>query len=94
MEVTLDQFGRILIPKKLRQLLRLHPGQRLELVTDQEKQQLIAIRLEENTEPVKIVCTDSGIPVIQNGAAEQQGFDSLAFLKSTREEYLDRKISL
>ena len=34
MEVVIDKFGRILIPKKLRKFLGLQPGQRLKLIAD------------------------------------------------------------
>lgn len=37
MELTLDKFGRILIPKKLRKLLGLGPGSRLRVVATRNR---------------------------------------------------------
>ena len=84
MEVTLDQFGRILIPKKLRQLLGLHPGQRLELVTDHSTKTL-RLALKPKTIPT-LSYTDSGIPVFAYDSEHTVDFDMVEEMRRDREE--------
>ncbi|NBC07987.1 MAG: AbrB/MazE/SpoVT family DNA-binding domain-containing protein [Bacteroidetes bacterium] len=93
MEVTIDKFGRILIPKKIREALGLKSGQTLELVVDRYTRRL-NVKLPADPEQAKILVEDSGLPVIQNGTAGQQTFDTIQFLKGTQEAYMDRKMGL
>ena len=93
MEVTIDKFGRILIPKKLRQLLGLQPGQRIILKADKENRKL-AVELPVSQDEVKIVKTEFGFPVIHTGEAILEDFDSNDFMKETLMEYLDKKMGL
>ncbi len=58
--ISLDEFGRILIPKNLRKQLNLHSGQELE------------ISVEENELRIKIIVQNSfqlvnGVPVFSSG---------------------------
>lgn len=93
MEVTIDKFGRILIPKKVREMLGLKPGQVLELITDQTSRKL-NLRLPAESASMEVIVTDCGLPVIQNGPPSEEPFDTVEFIKETREEYLNRKMGL
>lgn len=93
MEVTIDKFGRILIPKKIRQLLGLLPGQKLELVADEDNRKL-AFRLPLEIERTAIELTSFGFPVIQNGQPDEASeVDTVELIKDTREDDLDRKLT-
>ena len=89
MEVTIDKFGRILIPKKIRQLLGIQPGQTLELIADEETKTIDLIPKEENTAVLKI--TKAGIPVFNFSSAEKTEFDVAELIRKDREER-DRKL--
>lgn len=93
MEVKIDKFGRILIPKKIREELGLKAGQRLELscVSDTDNIYLAAADV---ATPDDIEVTDFGLPVLHNGKNEEGEFDNAAFMKETREAYLDKKNGL
>ena len=93
MEVTIDEFGRILIPKKIREAIGLKPGQALELMIDRYTWNL-NIKLPANPEETNIYVEDSGLPVIHNGTPAQQSFDTVRFIRETREKYMDRKMGL
>ena len=93
MEVTIDKFGRILIPKKLRQLLGLQPGQRIILKADKENRKL-AVELPVSQDEVEVEITEFGLPIIKNGKPEVKDFDTRAFMKETLMEYLDKKMGL
>lgn len=93
MEVTIDKFGRILIPKKIREALGLKPGQILEILVDKYTRTL-DIRLPSKDNEVNIKVEDSGLPVIQNGPSLEEDFDTVAYIKATRKHYLDRKQGL
>ncbi len=93
MEVTIDKFGRILIPKKIREMLGLKPGQVLELVTDQTSRKL-DLRLPAEPSSMDVKLTDFGLPIIQNGPPTDEPFDTVEFIKESREEYLNRKMGL
>ncbi len=93
MEVVIDKFGRILIPKKIRDMLGLKPGQMLELETDYPSRKL-NLRLPADPSSTEVIVTDFGLPIIQNGEPSEEEFDTVAFIKETREEYLDRKMGL
>jgi AbrB family looped-hinge helix DNA binding protein len=93
MEVTIDKFGRILIPKKIREALGLKPGQVLELFFDRYSRKL-DLKLPADADSMNIIVEDSGLPVIQNGSPTTEDFDTVSFIKETREKYLDKKMGL
>lgn len=88
MEVTIDKFGRILIPKKLRVMFGLVPGQLLELFPDKEKAE---IRLTpSNKFEATLTQTPSGIPFFKFQASEKVAFDVAELIKQSREERDDK----
>lgn len=93
MEVTLDKFGRILIPKEIRKVLGLQAGQVLSLYTSEENN-LICIqpKIEEAESPIRY--TDMGIPYIDNGQASEDELDTSQLVQETRAHYLNRKLGL
>lgn len=92
MTVTMDKFGRILIPKKIRQLAGLEPGTDLEIFVSKESGNM---RLIPKPPPSKsIIITEFGLPVVQYDGPINEDFDTVAFMKETREQYLDRKMGL
>jgi AbrB family looped-hinge helix DNA binding protein len=93
MEVTIDKFGRILIPKKIREMLGLKPGTRVELVADTEKRNLAFQPIDAEEGP-KLEVASSGLPIIQNGPPFPPNFDTVAFMKENLQEYLDKKMGL
>jgi len=89
MEVTIDKFGRILIPKKLRLMFGLVPGQLLELFPDKEKAE---IRLTpSNKFEASLTQRPSGIPFFEFHAVGKVVFDAAELIKQNREER-DEKI--
>jgi len=74
-------------------MLGLKPGQVLELVTDPSSRKL-DLRLPADPSSTEVIVTDFGLPIIQNGPPSDEPFDTVAFIKETREEYLDRKMGL
>lgn len=74
-------------------MLGLKPGQTLELVTDYTSGKL-NLRLPADPSATEVIVTDFGLPIIQNGYPSEESFDTVAFIKQTREEYLDRKMGL
>ena len=80
MEVTVDKFGRILLPKRLRDLLGLRPGSRLAVTADEEQ---VVLR---TVEGAPILSEDDGILVFE-GEIEGEDRD---LLKTIRDERLDR----
>lgn len=92
MELTIDKFGRVLIPKPIRSRLNLLPGSKVLLQVNEEERSL-SLQTEEFPVEQKIVYTDWGFPIIQTNAqvAEGDDFDTVAFIKETRDEYFKRK---
>lgn len=93
MEVTIDKFGRILIPKKLRVMFGLVPGQIIDLLADKEQQQL-SLRIASPQKELKVEKTSYGLPIIQNGSSPLATFDTVQFLNESRMEYLNKKMGL
>ncbi|MEL7161298.1 MAG: AbrB/MazE/SpoVT family DNA-binding domain-containing protein [Bacteroidota bacterium] len=91
MEVTIDKFGRVLIPKKVREQLGLYPGVRLSLRTDEPNcsLQLVAGEL-----PTPRLEWEDGLPIIRTYMPAPPSFDVVEFIKRGREEYMDRKAGL
>lgn len=93
MVLSVDKFGRVLIPKRVRRLLGLQPGTNIELKTNEEEGLLI-FRVPKLPAKDEIILTKYGLPIIQNGPVITEDFDTVDFIKSTRAAYLDRKLGL
>lgn len=95
MDTTIDKFGRILIPKKIRQLLRLHPGQKVRLMLD-DRSQVLELHVSEkaSSQSSKVKITASGLPVFMNGSPASQSFDTIAFIEEGRNAELNKKMGL
>jgi len=93
MEVTIDKFGRILIPKKVRQALNLQMGQSLTLTINADKES-VSIRPLATPSLTRIKTTPLGLPIISRSLSTHQVSmpDMVSFIKESREQYLDRKM--
>ena len=90
MTVTLDKFGRIVIPKKLRDSLGLKPGAELELTVSESECSLHVSPL--SSPPFEIKTTDWGWPVIHYLDEEPRSFDPTSLITAGREERM-RKLT-
>jgi AbrB family looped-hinge helix DNA binding protein len=79
--ITIDSAGRVVIPKAMRDALRLRPGSRLraEIVGDR-------ISLDVDEEEAQIVRSPDGLPVVVGW----EGFDAVKAIQASREEHEDR----
>ncbi len=90
MEVTMDKLGRIEIPKKIRELLGLRPGQTLEMTANREAGR---IDLTPKDQPLAVLrLTDQGIPVFYFDPPVELDFDVIELIRKDREER-DAKIA-
>lgn len=86
MTLTIDKFGRVLIPKTLRQILGIEPGDELvvEIAPDAPHIKLTA---KPKPDDVQVIYTDWGFPVIEGGEPFPDDFDTVTFLKEGYDEY-------
>lgn len=85
-KVKIDKFGRILIPKKIREAKGYVCGTELSLVMEPETTGLLLEEIvEKNTEPY-VEITDWGWPVIKFPNQEKVDFDVVSFIKEGYEE--------
>jgi AbrB family looped-hinge helix DNA binding protein len=84
MTVTLDNFGRILIPKKARQLLQLNPGSSLKLEIQEDRSATLTA-LPEQKPPVLTV-DEYGIPTFVFDTDEVMTYDFVEALRKDREQ--------
>lgn len=84
--MKIDKFGRILIPKKIREAKGYVCGTELSLVMEPETTGLLLEEIvEKNTEPY-VEITDWGWPVIKFPNQEKVDFDVVSFIKEGYEE--------
>lgn len=89
MTITIDKFGRILIPKSIRKELGLEPGNSIDLIVNDEKK---GIFLQPKIELVPVLKVDAmGIPSFSFGVAEPITIDFVKAIKEGRDEQ-DNKI--
>ena len=95
MVLTVDKFGRVLIPKKARQALRLEAGSKIELTVD-EVTGTAALKLQTDEEEGSscIKYAEWGWPYLDVGPPTVESIDTVALIKSTRQDYLDQKFGL
>jgi AbrB family looped-hinge helix DNA binding protein len=84
MTVTIDTFGRILIPKKVRKLLRLSPGTCLTLEVRNNNTALHA-KVPERPSP-ELVIDEFGIPTYVFDTDETMDHDFVTALRKDRQE--------
>lgn len=86
MTLTIDKFGRIVIPKALRKSMNLEPGDELlvELIPDAP---MISLTIKPKRSEIKIEYTDWGFPTITGGEPYPEDFDFQNVTKSGYEEY-------
>ena len=92
MQVTIDKYGRILIPKRIREQLGIQLEQPLELRLSEDG---VALEIRPSPSAVaELVMAEDGWPVIDNGNTppEAEDFDIVAFIQSERQAYLDKKM--
>lgn len=95
MVLTIDKFGRVLIPKKARQALGLKEGMQLEFTVDEGAGTAeLKPKPKEEEVPPYIKYTDWGWPYLDVNIELPHDFDTVAFIKETRQEYLDKKMGL
>jgi AbrB family looped-hinge helix DNA binding protein len=92
MTVTIDKFGRVLIPKKARELIGLREGDQMDLRVS-EHDRSIDLQLKPTVgSKTRIHTTDGGWPVIQYLDGKARDYDAVNLIKEGREER-DRKVS-
>jgi len=85
MTATIDKFGRVLIPKKIREAGGYSAGTSFELEWDAKKGQLVLRPIFDRPEPVLTV-DEFGIPSFDFGVDEVFDYDFNAAIKKDREE--------
>ena len=93
MTLKLDNFGRMLIPKLIRQIMDIEPGDDLEVLVD-EATRKVTLRKSPKIDDAVLTINDWGFPVVKLGLSEKVDFDVSAHVHSIRQEYLDRKFGL
>lgn len=93
MTATIDKFGRVLIPKKIREAGGYAPGTLFELVWDAVKSQLILKPIFDRPDPVLIV-DEFGIPSFDFGVDEVFDYDFNEAIKQDREERGEKNLGL
>ena len=88
MQVTIDKYGRILIPKRIREQLGIQLEQPLELRLSEDGTGLEIGPV--STAPLTYVETPSGFPVFHHPEGRTADWDVVAQIKQDREER-DRK---
>lgn len=95
MVLTLDKFGRVLIPKKARQALRLEAGSKVKLTVDEATGTAkLKIQTDQEEGSSYIKYAEWGWPYLDVGPPTVESIDTVALIKSTRQDYLDRKFGL
>jgi len=90
MKLILDKFGRVLIPKKIRQQLGIMVGDTLTIRIDQLSNELV---LQAPTRPSPdLILTKEGFPVLSFQEKSTIGFNPVELIKKTREERSEKII--
>ena len=83
MTLSMDKFGRILIPKKVRAALNLHPGSALSLELSEDSRRAY-IEAEQPNEP-KLRIDELGIPTVFFDTEETMKYDFVEAIRKDRE---------
>ncbi len=84
MEATIDRFGRIIIPKELRDLFGLKPGSTLEVIPSEQE---ITLRMVES-EP--LIARKNGVLIIKTEIRGNE--DIVQLIRKQRDERLEKLI--
>jgi AbrB family looped-hinge helix DNA binding protein len=88
MTLRIDKFGRVLIPKLMRQSIGLQPGDDIIVeVLENEKSLKLSSKPEPENLEVRIEYTDWGFPQIVGGAPYPADFDFQNATKNGYDEY-------
>lgn len=95
MTVTIDKFGRVLIPKHVRTRIGVQAGDRLVLeVSDTYGSLELHPAPVESAVKSRIVITDWGWPVIVTEPATMEDFDVVEAIRQDREERANKVMGL
>ena len=95
MTVTIDKFGRVLIPKQVRTRIGMQAGDRLALeVSDVERSVALHPAPVESQVTSRIETTDWGWPVIVTDPPTTVDFDVVEAIRQDREERLDKVMGI
>jgi AbrB family looped-hinge helix DNA binding protein len=83
MTVTMDKAGRIVLPAKVREKMRLEPGAVFNLATEGDRVQLDRVR------PVSRLIYKNGMPMIEFDPPGADDFDVVEEIHRAREERAD-----
>lgn len=92
MILTVDKFGRVLIPKKLRQKLHLRPGTRLKVGVREGKK--FDLEVQDEDEQHRVTRMPSGFPYLDVGKPKMGTLDTVELIRQDRIAYLNRKLGL
>ena len=84
MVLTMDKFGRVLIPKAIRTVLGLYPGKEVEVEICAATS---SIEIRPKKPEITLEYDESGFPILVGGDPYPDDFDTVAFLKESYEEY-------
>ena len=84
MVLSIDKFGRVLIPKKVRTALNLHPGATLTLEFSENSRR--AYIEAERTEEPALVVDEYGIPTFVFDSQEVMKYDFVDAIRTDREQ--------
>lgn len=86
MTLTIDKFGRVLIPKAIRQSIGLEPGDEL-IVELTPNTPIVTLTIKPKPSDIEVTYTDWGFPLIEGGGPFKEDFDTVDFLKEGYDEY-------
>lgn len=93
MVLKVDKFGRVLIPKKVRQEFGIQPGNKVDLKTDTELR-VIQLHVRSDGKAHRLARMPSGFPYLDVGPPMVDHCDTVEIIRQSRMEYLDRKLGL
>jgi len=93
MVLTIDKFGRILIPKVIRQAIGINLGDELIIEIHPDKT-MVKLTPKPKESDIKVTYTDWGFPQIEGGEPFPDDFNTADFIKEGYEEYHNSRFGL